>query len=125
VVTDLLAGATLTAPGDRRCGVGSGSWWSDGCGALGSMPAIGGPTGMWFQPAPADPLQGVRVSRNHSVDVPGRQPLFLNAATVGETHLSARALLDVLLGTGERGRERPSAPRAARSIRSCSTCGAE
>ena len=50
------------------------------------------------------------------VGVPGRQPLFLNAATVGETHLSARALLDALLGTErERGRERPF-PGAARTL---------
>jgi len=46
--------------------------------------------------------------------VPAPQPLFLNAAAVGETTLSARALLDALLVIErERGRERPyaNAPR--------------
>jgi 2-amino-4-hydroxy-6-hydroxymethyldihydropteridine diphosphokinase len=46
--------------------------------------------------------------------VPEPQPLFLNAAAVGETTLSARALLDALLAIErERGRERPyaNAPR--------------
>ncbi len=46
--------------------------------------------------------------------VPAPQPLFLNAAAVGETTLSARALLDALLAIErERGRERPyaNAPR--------------
>ena len=64
-------------------------------------------------------LTRVRVSAYHEtipVGVPGRQPLFLNAATVGETHLSARALLDALLRTErERGRERPF-PGAARTL---------
>ena len=48
------------------------------------------------------------------VGVTGVQPLFLNAAAVGETKLSARALLDALLAIErERGRERPylNAPR--------------
>jgi 2-amino-4-hydroxy-6-hydroxymethyldihydropteridine diphosphokinase len=48
------------------------------------------------------------------VGVTGEQPQFLNAAAVGETALSARALLDALLAIErERGRERPypSAPR--------------
>jgi 2-amino-4-hydroxy-6-hydroxymethyldihydropteridine diphosphokinase len=48
------------------------------------------------------------------VGVPGPQPLFLNAAAVGETTLSPRALLDALLAI-ERDRERarpyPNAPR--------------
>ena len=44
----------------------------------------------------------------------GRQPTFLNAAAVGETSLSARALLETLLGVErDLGRERPfpGAPR--------------
>jgi 2-amino-4-hydroxy-6-hydroxymethyldihydropteridine diphosphokinase len=44
----------------------------------------------------------------------GEQPMFLNAAAVGETSLSARALLAVLLDIEKRfGRERPfpGAPR--------------
>jgi 2-amino-4-hydroxy-6-hydroxymethyldihydropteridine diphosphokinase len=61
-------------------------------------------------------LQRLRVSTFHDtapVGV-GPQPTFLNAAAVGETSLSARALLDTLLAV-ERdcGRERPfpGAPR--------------
>jgi 2-amino-4-hydroxy-6-hydroxymethyldihydropteridine diphosphokinase len=50
------------------------------------------------------------------VGVPGRQPLFLNAAVVGLTELSARALLEKLLEIEERaGRTRPS-PGAARTL---------
>ena len=48
------------------------------------------------------------------VDVQGAQTPFLNAAAVGETGLSARALLDTLHAIEcERGRERPhrNAPR--------------
>ena len=48
------------------------------------------------------------------VAVLGPQPLYLNAAAVGETELSPRALLDALLAIeAERGRERPhaNAPR--------------
>lgn len=42
------------------------------------------------------------------VDVPGRQPRFLNAAAMGEATLSARELLDALFEIErERGRERP------------------
>jgi 2-amino-4-hydroxy-6-hydroxymethyldihydropteridine diphosphokinase len=44
----------------------------------------------------------------------GPQPIFLNAAAVGETSLSARALLETLLGVErDLGRERPfpGAPR--------------
>jgi 2-amino-4-hydroxy-6-hydroxymethyldihydropteridine diphosphokinase len=48
--------------------------------------------------------------------VSGQQPLFLNAAAVGETTLSARALLDALLAIErERGRERPY-PNAPRTL---------
>jgi 2-amino-4-hydroxy-6-hydroxymethyldihydropteridine diphosphokinase len=48
------------------------------------------------------------------VDEP--QPLYLNAAAVGETSLSARELLDFLLEIErERGRERPHA-NAARTL---------
>jgi 2-amino-4-hydroxy-6-hydroxymethyldihydropteridine diphosphokinase len=63
-------------------------------------------------------LKGLRVSRFHEtvpVGAPGPQPLFLNAAAVGETALSARTLLDTLLELEqERGRERPyqNAPRS-------------
>ena len=48
------------------------------------------------------------------IDVAGPQPLFLNAAVVGDTELSASALLDVLLAIEQRlGRQRPykHAPR--------------
>ena len=48
------------------------------------------------------------------VGVSGPQAMYLNAAVVGETALSARALLDALLAIEqERGRERPyvNAPR--------------
>ena len=48
--------------------------------------------------------------------VEGEQPAFLNAAVIGETHLSARDVLDALLAIeAERGRERPFA-RAARTL---------
>jgi 2-amino-4-hydroxy-6-hydroxymethyldihydropteridine diphosphokinase len=44
------------------------------------------------------------------------QPLFLNAAAIGETHLSAREVLDRLLEIEQRrGRER-SRPNAARTL---------
>jgi 2-amino-4-hydroxy-6-hydroxymethyldihydropteridine diphosphokinase len=40
--------------------------------------------------------------------VPGQQPMFLNAAAVGTTELTARSLLDALLALERhRGRERP------------------
>lgn len=61
-------------------------------------------------------VHSLRVSTFHDtapVGV-GPQPTFLNAAAVGETSLSARALLEVLLGLErELGRERPfpGAPR--------------
>lgn len=64
----------------------------------------------------ADSIHHLRVSTFHDtapVGV-GPQPTFLNAAAVGETGLSARALLDTLLATEQRfGRERPfpGAPR--------------
>ena len=46
----------------------------------------------------------------------GPQPIFLNAAAIGETVLSARALLDRLLGIEhELGRERPF-PGAPRTV---------
>ena len=64
-------------------------------------------------------LTHLRVSRYHDTDpvgVPDRQPLFLNAAAVGETALSAREVLDALLAIErERGRERPF-PGAARTL---------
>jgi len=48
------------------------------------------------------------------VDVPGSQPMFLNAAATGESDLSARGVLDALLSVEQQlGRERPyaGAPR--------------
>jgi 2-amino-4-hydroxy-6-hydroxymethyldihydropteridine diphosphokinase len=64
-------------------------------------------------------LRKIRVSTSFDtdpVDVPGRQPRFLNAAAIGETALSAGELLDVLLEVErERGRERPM-PGAARTL---------
>ena len=64
-------------------------------------------------------LGNIRVSsyvETDPVDVPGRQPRFLNAVAVGEATLSARELLDALLAIeGERGRERP-ARGAARTL---------
>ena len=62
-------------------------------------------------------LDNLKVSsydETEPVGVPGPQPMFLNAAAVGETTLSARSLLDALLAIErERGRERPyaNAPR--------------
>jgi 2-amino-4-hydroxy-6-hydroxymethyldihydropteridine diphosphokinase len=62
-------------------------------------------------------LTNIRVSRYYDtvpVGVSGPQALFLNAAAVGETTMSARALLQALLAIEhERGRERPyaNAPR--------------
>src|SRR5688572_20237766 len=50
------------------------------------------------------------------VGVTGHQPLFLNAAVVGETSLTARALLSALqLIERDAGRERPF-PGAARTL---------
>lgn len=64
-------------------------------------------------------LTQLRVSSFHEtapVDVVGSQPLFLNAAAVGETKLSAPAILDVLLAIEQGfGRERPY-ERAPRTI---------
>jgi len=62
-------------------------------------------------------LSGLRVSTFSETapqDVATRQPDFLNGAAVGETTLTARALLDALLNIESmRGRERPHrhAPR--------------
>jgi 2-amino-4-hydroxy-6-hydroxymethyldihydropteridine diphosphokinase len=62
-------------------------------------------------------LSDVRVSRYHDtvpVGVSGPQALYLNAALVGDTALTARVLLDELLAIEqEQGRERPyaNAPR--------------
>jgi 2-amino-4-hydroxy-6-hydroxymethyldihydropteridine diphosphokinase len=62
-------------------------------------------------------LRHVTISRYYDtvpVGVSGPQPLFLNAAAVGEAMLPARALLEALLAIErERGRERPytNAPR--------------
>jgi len=63
-------------------------------------------------------VDNLRVSRFYDtvpVGAPGPQPLFLNAAAVGETSLPARELLETLLAIEqERGRERPyqNAPRS-------------
>jgi 2-amino-4-hydroxy-6-hydroxymethyldihydropteridine diphosphokinase len=62
-------------------------------------------------------LRNLSVSRYYDTvpaGVSGPQPLYLNAAAVGVTTLSARVLLDALLAIErERGRERPhaNAPR--------------
>ena len=64
-------------------------------------------------------LTGYRASSAYEtepVGVPGPQPLFLNAAVVGNTELVPRALLDTLLDIErEAGRTRPS-PGAARTL---------
>jgi 2-amino-4-hydroxy-6-hydroxymethyldihydropteridine diphosphokinase len=64
-------------------------------------------------------LTNLAVSRYYDtvpVGVSGPQALFLNAAAVGDTTMSARALLDALLAIeNERGRERPY-PNAPRTL---------
>jgi 2-amino-4-hydroxy-6-hydroxymethyldihydropteridine diphosphokinase len=64
-------------------------------------------------------LQNLKTSRHYEtvpVGVSGPQPLFLNAAAVGETTLAARALLAALLAIEhEGGRERPH-PNAPRTL---------
>jgi 2-amino-4-hydroxy-6-hydroxymethyldihydropteridine diphosphokinase len=64
-------------------------------------------------------LDGLRVSSfidTEPVGVPDPQPTYLNAAAVGETTLTARALMDTLLALeGERGRTRDGI-RAARTL---------
>jgi 2-amino-4-hydroxy-6-hydroxymethyldihydropteridine diphosphokinase len=64
-------------------------------------------------------LANLRVSRYYQtvpVGVSGPQPLFLNAAVVGETALPARELLNALLAIeAESGRERPF-PNAPRTL---------
>ena len=64
-------------------------------------------------------LTNLTVSRYYDtipVGVSGPQALFLNAAVVGDTTMSARALLDALLAIeNERGRERPY-PNAPRTL---------
>jgi 2-amino-4-hydroxy-6-hydroxymethyldihydropteridine diphosphokinase len=64
-------------------------------------------------------LTNLTVSRYYDtvpVGVSGPQALFLNAAAVGDTTMSARALLDALLAIeNERGRERPY-PNAPRTL---------
>jgi len=66
-----------------------------------------------------DLLRGLRVSRFYDtvpVGATGPQPLYLNAAVVGEAAMPARALLETLLTIeDERGRERPY-PNAPRSL---------
>ncbi len=56
-------------------------------------------------------LEDVRFSSTHEtepVETPGPQPRFFNATAIGWTRLTARALLDALLGLERaRGRERP------------------
>ena len=64
-------------------------------------------------------LESVRASTSYETapeGVEGEQPAFLNAAVVGETHLSARDVLEALLAIEvERGRVRPFA-RAPRTL---------
>jgi 2-amino-4-hydroxy-6-hydroxymethyldihydropteridine diphosphokinase len=64
-------------------------------------------------------LAGLRVSRYHDtvpVGMTGPQPLFLNAAAVGDTTLDARALLEALLAIErEGGRDRLTA-NASRTL---------
>ena len=64
-------------------------------------------------------LSGLRVSSFHEtvpVDVAGPQRLFLNAAAIGESALSAPGILDVLLAVEQGfGRERPH-ERAPRTL---------
>jgi 2-amino-4-hydroxy-6-hydroxymethyldihydropteridine diphosphokinase len=67
----------------------------------------------------APEVSGLQASSFHEtapVDMPGSPAPFLNAAAVGETALSARALLDRLLAIEhEFGRARPH-PRASRTL---------
>ena len=64
-------------------------------------------------------LAGLKVSRYYDTKpegVSGPQPMFLNAAAVGETTMSAHALLEALLAIeDEQGRDRPY-PNAPRSL---------
>ena len=64
-------------------------------------------------------VRNLRVSTFHDtapVGVPGPQPMFLNAAVVGETALSANALLEQLLAIeASLGRVRPY-PNAPRTV---------
>jgi 2-amino-4-hydroxy-6-hydroxymethyldihydropteridine diphosphokinase len=64
-------------------------------------------------------LDRLKVSRYFDTKpegVSGPQPMFLNAAAVGQTTLSARALLEALLAIeDEQGRDRPY-PNAPRSL---------
>jgi 2-amino-4-hydroxy-6-hydroxymethyldihydropteridine diphosphokinase len=64
-------------------------------------------------------IRGLTVSTYHDtvpVGVAGPQPLYLNAAVVGDSMLPARALLDALLGIeSARGRLRPH-PNAPRTL---------
>ena len=66
-----------------------------------------------------DLFTGLKVSRYYDtkpVGVSGPQPMFLNAAAVGQTTISARALLHALLAIeDEQGRDRPY-PKAPRSL---------
>jgi 2-amino-4-hydroxy-6-hydroxymethyldihydropteridine diphosphokinase len=66
-----------------------------------------------------DLLANLRVSRDYDtvpVGMTGPQPMFVNAAAVGETTADPRALLEALLAIErERGRERPHA-NAARTL---------
>ncbi len=66
-----------------------------------------------------DLLEHLKVSRYYDtvpVGVSGPQAMYLNAAAVGRTRLTPRALLDGLLAIEqERGRERPF-PNAPRSL---------
>ena len=62
------------------------------------------------------PITISRYFETAPVGVSGPQPLYLNAAAVGETALAPRQLLDALLAIeAERGRERPR-PNAPRTL---------
>ena len=61
-------------------------------------------------------LQVSRYYETDPVDAPGPQPLFLNAAAVGDTTATAREILELLMAIErERGRERPFV-HAARTL---------
>jgi 2-amino-4-hydroxy-6-hydroxymethyldihydropteridine diphosphokinase len=66
-----------------------------------------------------DLLTSLRVSRYYDtapVGMSGPQPMFVNAAAVGETSADARAVLEALLAIErDRGRERPHA-NASRTL---------
>jgi 2-amino-4-hydroxy-6-hydroxymethyldihydropteridine diphosphokinase len=95
-------------PDVMRCAVALGSNLGDRCAHLD------------FAVAKLQPLlRRLRVSRYHDTVPVGAtkpQPLYLNAAAVGGTTLTARELLDALLAIEQaRGRQRPY-PKAPRTL---------